>query len=175
MSGMMMVIIGVLMLVLSTVLMVVVYRAVHARKQRIREEIYQGGRELSQPGVQMYQEDAPYYNETSVLSGLLVNNGQTQLVRMTRRRTGETFCISKPSFWIGKDAASVDYCITGNTAVSRRHALVIIQNGNCYIRDNRSTNKVFVNGQMIQPDVDTLLVDGDRVSMGDEEFAVSIS
>lgn len=97
-----------------------------------------------------------------------------QLVRMTRQKTGETICISKPSFWIGKDAANVDYCITDNTAVSRRHALVTIQGSQCYIRDNHSTNRVFLNGQAIQPEADILLSDGDRVRMGDEEFVVSI-
>ena len=117
----------------------------------------------------------PYYNETSVLSGQFMDEGKMKLMRMTRQKTGETFCISKPIFWIGKDAANVDYCITDNTAVSRRHALVTIQNGRCYIRDNHSTNRLFINGQAIQQDVDTLLSDGDRIRMGDEEFIVSIS
>lgn len=146
---------------------------------------YQG---QAQPGYQPYQEPVqpiysqdnettvlPYYNETSVLSGQLMTGGGTKLVRMTRQKTGETICISKPSFWIGKDAANVDYCITDNTAVSRRHALVTIQNNNCYVRDNHSTNRLFINGQVIQADVDTLLSDGDRIRMGDEEFVVSIS
>ena len=129
--------------------------------------------------IQQYQQEnettvLPYYNETSVLSGQFMSGGQMKLVRMTRQKTGETICISKLSFWIGKDAANVDYCITDNTAVSRRHALVTIQNNNCYVRDNHSTNRVFLNGQMIQPDTDTLLSDGDRVRMGDEEFVVSI-
>ena len=121
------------------------------------------------------QLEIPYYNETSVLSGQLVNGNQVQLVRMTRQRTGETFCISKPTFWMGKEAANVDYCITNNNAVSRRHLLVTLVNGKCYIRDNRSTNRVFVNGQMIEPDRDVLVSDGDRMKLADEEFIVHIS
>ena len=97
-----------------------------------------------------------------------------QLVRMTRQKTGETFCISKPSFWIGKDPANVDYCIKDNNAVSRRHVLVTIQNSNCYVRDNHSTNRTYINGQAVQTDTDTLVSNGDRVSLGDEEFVVSI-
>ena len=115
-----------------------------------------------------------YYNETSVLSGQFLSGGQMQLVRMTRQKTGETFCISKPSFWIGKDAANVDYCISDNSAISRRHVLVTIQNGGCCVRDNHSTNRVFLNGQMIRPDTDTPVSDGDRVRLGDEEFIVNI-
>ena len=115
-----------------------------------------------------------YYNETSVLSGQFMSGGQMQLVRMTRQKTNETFCISKQSFWIGKDAANVDYCISDNSAISRRHALFTIQNGRCCVRDNHSTNRVFLNGQAIQPDVDTPISDGDRVRLGDEEFIVNI-
>ena len=100
--------------------------------------------------------------------------GQMKLVRMTRQKTGETLCISKPSFWIGKDSANVDYCIKDNSAISRRHVLVTIQNGQCYVRDNHSTNHTFVNGQVIAPETDTLILDGDRVCLGDEEFVVSI-
>lgn len=140
-------------------------------QQRVVQPIYQ----------QQYQNQdnettvLPYYNETSVLSGQLMTDGRQKLVRMTRQKTGETICISKPSFWIGKDAPNVDYCITDNSAVSRRHVLVTIQNNSCYIRDNHSTNRVFINGQVIEPDADILLADGDRVRMGDEEFIVSIS
>lgn len=115
-----------------------------------------------------------YYNETSVLSGQFMSGGQMLLMRMTRQKTGETICISKPSFWIGKDAANVDYCISDNSAISRRHALITVQNNGCYVRDNHSTNRVFVNGQVLPPDVDTPISGGDRIRLGDEEFIVSI-
>lgn len=131
--------------------------------------------EVPSQAVSADTEVLSYYNETAVLSGQLMNNGRTQLVCMTRLRTGETFCISKPNFWIGKDAANVDYCITNNGAISRRHMLVTIQNGQCYIRDNNSTNKVFLNGRMLTPQEDVCVSNGDRIKLGDEEFTVDIS
>lgn len=116
----------------------------------------------------------PYYNETTVLSGQIINDGMLQTVRLIRQKTGETICINKPSFWLGKEAGNVDYCITDNTAISRRHALITIGNNECYIRDNHSTNHVFLNGRVLESGVDTLLSDNDRVRMGDEEFTISI-
>ena len=116
----------------------------------------------------------PYYNETTVLSGQLVNNGMIQVVHLIRQKTGENICINKTQFWIGKDAGNVDYCITDNTAVSRRHALITIRNNECYILDNHSTNRVFVNGRVLEAGVDTPIANGDRIRMGDEEFTVSI-
>ena len=116
----------------------------------------------------------PYYNETTVLSGQMVNNGALQLVHLIRQRTGESICINKAEFWLGKDAGNVDYCITDNTAISRRHALITIRNNECYIMDNHSTNRVFVNGRVLEAGVDTPLANGDRIRMGDEEFTVSI-
>ena len=116
----------------------------------------------------------PYYNETSVLSGQMISDGMTMIVRLIRERTKETICVNKTSFWVGKDAAHVDYCITDNTAVSRRHALFTIRDNMCFVRDNYSTNGVFVNGHMLKADVDVPVSDGDRVRMGDEEFTVRI-
>lgn len=140
-----------------------------AYQEPVRQSSYQ-----QQEGSYNETTVLPYYNETSVLSGQFMTGGRMQLVRMTRQKTGETFCISKPSFWIGKDPANVDYCIKDNNAVSRRHVLVTIQNSNCYVRDNHSTNRTYINGQAIQTDTDTLVSNGDRVSLGDEEFVVSI-
>ncbi len=115
-----------------------------------------------------------YYNETSVLSGQMVSEGQMKLIRWTRQKTGEIFCINKDLFWIGKVAEAVDYCITDNTAISRRHVLVSFKEGSCFIRDNHSTNRVFLNGRVLPPDTDIKVSDGDRVRLADEEFIVNI-
>ena len=55
----------------------------------------------------------PYYNETTVLSGQLVNDGMIQVVHLIRQKTGENICINKTQFWFGKDAGNVDYCTYG--------------------------------------------------------------
>ena len=131
----------------------------------------------AQPGAapQMYQTpQTEEYGETTLLGGQMVQNGMLKMVHLIRRKTGEDICINKESFWIGKDAGYVDYCIRDNTAISRRHALISIRDDVCYIQDNHSTNRVFVNGYVLEAGVDTQISNGDVIRMGDEEFTVSI-
>lgn len=131
----------------------------------------------AQSGVapQMYQTpQAEEYGETTLLGGQMVQNGMLKIAHLIRRKTGEDICINKESFWIGKDAGYVDYCIKDNTAISRRHALITIRDNVCYIQDNHSTNRVFVNGYVLEAGVDTCISNGDVIRMGDEEFTVSI-
>ena len=124
---------------------------------------------------QMYQTpQTEEYGETTLLGGQMVQNGMIKMVHLIRRKTGEDICINKESFWIGKDAGYVDYCIKDNTAISRRHALITIRDDVCYIQDNHSTNRVFVNGYVLEAGVDTRISNGDVIRMGDEEFTVSI-
>lgn len=124
-----------------------------------------------QQGAALQQEE---YGETTLLGGQMVQNGMLKMVHLIRRKTGEDICINKESFWIGKDAGYVDYCITDNTAISRRHALITIRDDVCYIQDNHSTNRVFVNGYVLEAGVDTRISNGDVIRMGDEEFTVKI-
>lgn len=124
-----------------------------------------------QQGAALQQEE---YGETTLLGGQMVQNGMLKMVHLIRRKTGEDICINKESFWIGKDAGYVDYCITDNTAISRRHALITIRDDVCYIQDNHSTNRVFVNGYVLEAGVDTRISIGDVIRMGDEEFTVKI-
>ena len=162
-------------------------RAQQAQQQRGAQQPYQGQQQWAQQPYQAPQQaqnpsgsgygetsELPYRTETMVLGGQMVNNGVLQSVRLIRQKTGETIYINKSSFWFGKDAGNVDYCLTDNAAISRRHALITIRNNECFIQDNHSTNRTFLNGHVLEAGVDTALSDGDRVRMGDEEFTVSI-
>lgn len=162
-------------------------RAQQAQQQRGAQQPYQGQQQWAQQPYQAPQQaqnpsgsgygetsELPYRNETMVLGGQMVNNGVLQSVRLIRQKTGETIYINKSSFWFGKDAGNVDYCLTDNAAISRRHALITIRNNECFIQDNHSTNHTFLNGHILEAGVDTPLTDGGRVRMGDEEFTVSI-
>ena len=162
-------------------------RAQQAQQQRGAQQPYQGQQQWAQQPYQAPQQaqnpsgsgygetsELPYRNETMVHGGQMVNNGVLQSVRLIRQKTGETIYINKSSFWFGKDAGNVDYCLTDNAAISRRHALITIRNNECFIQDNHSTNRTFLNGHVLEAGVDTALSDGDRVRMGDEEFTVNI-
>jgi ABC-type multidrug transport system ATPase subunit len=52
--------------------------------------------------------------------------------------------------------------------VSRRHALIRIDNGRCVLTDLNSTSGTFVNGQSVRGTAE--IVDGDEVTVGDQRF-----
>ena len=147
-------------------------QAYQAQQSAAPQQAYQA---QSDTAPQMHQTpQTEEYGETTILGGQMVQNGMLKMVHLIRRKTGEDICINKESFWIGKDAGYVDYCIRDNTAISRRHALISIRDDVCYIQDNHSTNRVFVNGYVLEAGVDTQISNGDVIRMGDEEFTVSI-
>ena len=78
--------------------------------------------------------------------------------------------VTSPEFKIGRNRATVDYCVADNTAVGRVHAIVVSKNGNTYLKDNNSTNGTFVNNVRVKSGSETLLANGDKITLGDEEF-----
>lgn len=93
---------------------------------------------------------------------------------LIQQQTGTKIAVNKPAFWIGSDPASVDYCISNNPTISRRHAQLIIQNGQFYIIDNHSTNHVYVDNRIIQPELPVLLKNNSRILLSDEAFIFQI-
>ena len=89
---------------------------------------------------------------------------------IVRTRTGEQIRIDKPIFCIGKSAQGVDYQVTDNNSVSRRHAYIINGNGVYYLRDNKSTNHTYLGGKIINSGTDMMLIDGSRFKLANEEF-----
>lgn len=94
------------------------------------------------------------------------NNPVPYLVRVS---TNELIPILNKEFMVGK-SVNCDYQIIDNSKISRRHAVFRISNGECYVRDNDSTNHTFVNGKLIQPGVEIMLSNDDYIRLGDEEF-----
>ena len=90
--------------------------------------------------------------------------------KLRRRTTGDVIDISKPVFKLGKERAKVDYCITDNNTVSRIHAIITVKNGNCFISDNRSTNKTYINGSPVPVQTEIPLKDGDVIKLSNVEF-----
>ena len=71
---------------------------------------------------------------------------------------------------MGKEKSYVDYFISDNTAISRSHANVISRDGEYFVVDTNSTNHTYVNGMMIQSNVETKIDDGARIRLANEEF-----
>ena len=95
---------------------------------------------------------------------------ETKYPTLTRRSTGVTVNISKPVFRIGKERDRVDFCITENRTVSRVHATIYTRDGSCFIEDNNSTNKTYINGTPLLPEREIKLKNGDVLTLSNEDF-----
>ena len=130
------------------------------------EEFYQYILSLEQKSILEDQgepeEEAPVVQTTSES----YSNPVPYLVRI---KTNELIPILHKEFMVGK-SVNCDYQIIDNKKVSRKHAIFRISNGECYVRDNASTNHTFINGQLLQPGVEVMLSNDDNIRMGDEEF-----
>lgn len=94
---------------------------------------------------------------------------------LTRKTTGESVQINKQVFCIGKADQGVDYKVTGNKSISRRHAYITSINGTHYLRDNNSTNHTFLNGTQVYSNVDVAIPDNSVIRLSNEEFIFKIN
>ena len=120
------------------------------------------------------------FGETTVLGGG-GNIGETTVLGaaptavepkpyLIRSKNNEKINLDKPVFRIGKEKSYVDYFIGDNTAISRSHANVITRDGEYFVVDTNSTNHTYVNGAMIQSNVETKISHGDKVRLANEDF-----
>ncbi|MBQ3543642.1 MAG: FHA domain-containing protein [Lachnospiraceae bacterium] len=113
------------------------------------------------------RKDEDMIGETTVLG---VTNQPEIFPVMIRLRNNDRVIINKDIFLIGKEQTQVDYCISDNSAISRVHAKIICKNGEIFIKDNNSTNHIFVNGMLIDRDTEVRLSNGAKIRLGNEEF-----
>jgi len=121
-------------------------------------------------GTSLLNEDDDESKGTTLLKSEVPN--YPYLIRMSNYDRAD---INKPVFRMGKEKSFVDYFIANNNAVSRLHADIVTNAGNCYIRDNNSTNKTFVNGTMMEVNQDVQLFDGDTIMLANEAFEFHMS
>lgn len=105
--------------------------------------------------------------ETTVLG-----TSQAQIIKpyLLRIKNNERIELNKPVFRIGKERSYVDYFVSDNTAVSRSHANIINKDNEFYIVDTNSTNHTYVNGSMIQSNVETKIEHGTKIRLANEDF-----
>lgn len=97
------------------------------------------------------------------------SNYDNPIPYLVRIKTNELIPIMKSEFMVGK-SHEADYQIVDNKKISRKHAIFRISNGECYVRDNNSTNHTFINGKLLQPDFEIMLTNNDYIRFADEEF-----
>jgi hypothetical protein len=118
------------------------------------------------------------FGETTVLGGAI---GETTVLgvavesakanpHLVRSKNNEKIPLNKPVFRIGKERSYVDYFIGDNTAISRSHANIVTRDGAYFVVDTNSTNHTFVNGMMIQSNVETAIANGDTIRLANEDF-----
>ncbi len=129
----------------------------------------------------------PATAETSVLNAgvgettvLGAGSGETTVLAqnvnggfLLRTSNNERIPINSADFSVGRERSKVDYCIGGNTNISREHAKFVVRNGVTYIVDNKTANGTFVNGVKARPGQEIELKSGDKIVLADESFEFS--
>ena len=106
----------------------------------------------------------------TVLLGALGSSLPTSRFFLLSARSGEKIEITHTPFLVGTETGSVSYRVTENGAVSRRHAEFTIQDGRCFIIDQNSTNKTYINNCALLPLTPHILESGDQIRLGNEGF-----
>ena len=91
-----------------------------------------------------------------------------------RMLTGEVVPITKSSFSLGRKDEEVDYVISHNPAISRKHAEIKIRNGKYYVSDLGAKNKTYVNGKVLPTKGESAISNGDVIKLANEDFLVQI-
>ncbi len=81
----------------------------------------------------------------------------------------DEYLLKKLEMSIGR-ATTSDIPLLRDKLTSRRHATVRYENGHYVLRDERSANGTFVNGQQLAEMTPHILQDGDRVGIGEHEL-----
>ncbi|MBV9691327.1 MAG: FHA domain-containing protein [Ktedonobacteraceae bacterium] len=81
----------------------------------------------------------------------------------------QEFLLEKHEMTVGR-APNSDILLSKDKLTSRRHATVRYENGDYVIRDERSANGTYVNGQQLEEMVPRLLHDSDLVGIGEHEL-----
>ena len=106
---------------------------------------------------------------TTVL-GDSVTTANAPRPHLLRIRNNEQVYITANPFVIGKENSFVNYFIGDNPNVSRCHANIVCHDGQYFVMDMNSTNHTYVNGGMIQSNLEVPLSPGTRIRFANEEF-----
>ena len=138
------------------------------RSARIPRDM--GGEDLEYADEDDLEEDRATDLEEDGEDGSSDTTVLTRKAYLIRIDNGRKIPISKKDFAIGKEKSKVDYCISGDTTVSRVHALIRNIGGKYYIEDQASTNYTYYEGKQIPEYKPVCLKDGSRFKLSEVEF-----
>ncbi len=141
----------------------------YAEKQEIEEAtaLLLGAEEEEATALLIEEEATALLTEDDEQTSLLVEEHYPSFLRVL---TGEEIFINKPVFRFGKEKNHADYCVVDNHAVSRRHADIITRGQNYFVKDLDSRNHTYINNQLLTPQCEVEIRDGDILKLGNEEF-----
>lgn len=111
-------------------------------------------------GAKVYKDLGDGDDETTIL------NNAPFLVRVDN---GQQIPIYD-NFILGKQKKKVNYCITGNSSISREHARIRVINGDYCLEDLKSKNYTYIGGKQIPAYSPVKLKDGMSIRLSDVEF-----
>ena len=99
---------------------------------------------------------------------------ETPKVYLLRTKTGDRIPITSKEFLVGKDRYNANYYVGDNPAISRKHAMIVLQDGNIYLKDCHSTNGTFIDNKRIAAEQLCDVYPGQKIRMADEEFQLIV-
>ena len=185
-SGLDMKLIIIIAVVVVAVILIIILLVAMPRGKKRKSRPVGDGREMAQQGAASsrsgsysQQSTVPIQNmgggETTVLNQgtgetTILNGGGHGMATLIRVKTGESISINRQQFTIGKEKNKVDYCISGDSTISRSHARISAAGGGYTVSDLNSTNGTFVNGVKVEPGRSAALKNGDKLVLSEEEF-----
>ena len=94
------------------------------------------------------------------------------IVLIRREKTQEIINVTNNRFVIGKDPSQTDYCINGNNAISRAHAIIMKENNKIYLVDKNSKNGTFIDNNKVAAYDRCEIRPGCKIQFADELFTV---
>ena len=98
-----------------------------------------------------------------------IENPAQLILRSDNGEVLQDYLLEKFEITIGR-APTSDVLLSKDKLTSRRHATIHYENGNYVLRDERSANGTFVNGQQIEEMTPRTLQDGDHIGIGEHEL-----
>lgn len=93
---------------------------------------------------------------------------------LIRERTGERYAINKTIFRIGSGQDNCDLYVDNNKYISRNHAEIITKGKRCYIVDNNSKNKTYIDGKVLPEGKEIEIFPGTKIQLANENFIFSL-
>ena len=114
-------------------------------------------------------EPTSYQTEAAVSTIDKIEQPAHMILRAENGNVLQDYPLDKLEMTVGR-APNSDILLSKDKLTSRRHATIQFENGHYVLRDERSANGTFVNGQQLDEMKPYVLQDGDQVGVGEHEL-----